>query len=661
MDCQFSIILILTVSGTVVQAKTFLCEENYSIGRCTITDVHTQDNRIYLISSSYKTISNLTILNSTMDDIPPISSSYSISLRYLNCIGCGLADITKHSFAPIPNLFTLNISFGSYKKLNKNLFSELTTLNLLNVSHGAIIEIDDAAFYNLKSLVTLTLSSNNITRITAKMFTPLENVRMLDLSYNHIETLDSGLFANNTNLIHLDLRYNDINRIDGRIFPRQSVVACSIIISYNKLTTLDLALLDTPGVLAEGNQINQINCNNSSKVTQLDLSNNSLTELGCISSLTQLTNLSLNYNNLGKLNQSSFAALTELRHLCLVSANIRQLEYGIFSHQNQLIHLDISKNHMGHFAMDLLLAARGLQFLYIDGNNITEFAYDDLKAFIFFQAIGIGNNDFNCTYLAQAVKYLNSNNITAIVASGQKVTDSHSINGIGCHDKKETDTPSWMPSGITNDNTTSAAVNTTVNVSLEAIIQQVDKVTKTMVEHEKYFKTLSEDIGAVKQQNFQMNSDVLTIKGDILKIELAKNNDSTSSSNAWWTQINQLNNITLEKQQISHRTQTQEIAELKFEIDKIGHKLGDVAAKMEKLMKEMALLPVSSSSGTTKTTSDSDYGLIRNVNIILITLILAFCVYKGYKFVRDDLPRIKRYNTANTLHTNIEMDSSSSK
>lgn len=686
MEFRFLVItLTLIVSLKLVKAKLFTCKENYRSNFCTITGVVEQDNIALEVLFGYindgTPITQLIISNSTMDEIPPISSqSKRLSLNYLCCVGCGLSDITKHSFTSLSQLISLNISFGSYQKLQKNVFSLLPSLTHLNVSHGAIAEIDAAAFFNLPKLQTLDLSHNNISKITSNMFTSLESVWLLDLSDNHIEILEDGLFVSNTKLHYLDLTHNLISRVEGRLFNPQYAVY-DVNISYNQLTTFNTSNMENVWIQhnkikqlyisssvqllnANNNEIENVTCDkNGSSINSLNLANNSLNELGCIGSLTALTTLYLNHNNLRKLNQSSFATLTELISLGLQSTNIDRLEYGVFSHQNKLQLLDLSFNRMAKINLDMLIAARNLQYLYIDGNNITEFSYNDLKtAFISFREIGLGDNDFNCTFLAQAIKQFNSDNIAAIVYYGNKVTDSHSINGIGCRESKEPTAPSWIASVVTGDNVTSDTIHIHVDSGVEEVIQQVEKLSQILTENDKKITKLSEDINAVKQQNFKMNSDILGNKAEILKIELTRNNNSTASSNLMWSQINQLNNITLEKQQISNRVLTQDINEIKFEIEKNSHKTSDIASKMEKLIKEVTMLQSSSGEGSTNNTkgnTNSDFDLIKNVNIILVSLIVAFCIYKGYKFVKNDLPRVKRYNTTNTLHTNIEMENSS--
>lgn len=151
MECMFLFVLILTlsVSEDLVQAKTITCADWYSYSpECKISDVRPQDSIEVVISSlsrffpqensslssqtttsgplwlqdstsqSLQPTIGLTIFNSAMNDFPPISFINSVRLYFLNCVGCGLTDISEHTFTPLllTNLFTLDISSGSFSK-----------------------------------------------------------------------------------------------------------------------------------------------------------------------------------------------------------------------------------------------------------------------------------------------------------------------------------------------------------------------------------------------------------------------------------------------------------------------------------------------------------------------------------------------------------------
>lgn len=448
-------IFLLTMSVKLVQPRKFSCLPDYYTHNCLIANVVPEDNSIELIPrSTVHNITSLKIENSTMDDFPPISANENFLLKSLICRNCGLNNINESSFFVLSSLESLDISFGSHSYLQTHSFSQLPKLELLNISHRTITEIDDGAFDNLSKLRKLYLSHNNITKITSKMFSSLTSVWFIDLKYNHIKTLDKDLFVNNRQLKCLKLDHNDISKIDGQLFNRESVLSW-LLLSHNELKVFDIPnakrvwidhneikQLFIPNTVqhlyADHNDIVKVTCDEvSSSINSLNLTENLLTELGCIGSLTELTNLYIGYNNLGRLNKSSLVALSNLTTLNLKSTNII-LEDGVFSHQNKLKNLDISYNQIGNFALEILFPARDLYDLRIDGNNITEFSYNDLGTmFTRLKTIGVGDNHFNCTFLRQAIEHLDSINISTYVSSRNNVTYSDNISGIGCENRTE--------------------------------------------------------------------------------------------------------------------------------------------------------------------------------------------------------------------------------
>lgn len=437
MTSRLILILILVVCGKLVQTKSFLCISQRHPEVCEINDVSAKDTSIVL-TTSHETIKELQIKNSTIDDIPPISSissNKSLDLSGLSCVKCGLTDIKESSFTAFSKLQFLDISFGSYSILQKNLFSRLPSLNSLLLNDGAIAEVDDTAFFNLTKLMHLSLKHNKISKIRSRMFASLESLWVLDLSYNHIRILDEGLFINNANLYILDLSHNHINRIDGQLFKPQHSAA-KVILSHNELTTLDtmkfsalelfvnhnkikvLSISNTVNSLyCDGNHIEKVICDErGSAITSLGLPNNSITELGCIGSLDQLKWLDLRYNKLAPLSG-------------LTKSNSKS-KAGIFSN---LRDIDISHNRMGNTAFELVFPAKSLEILRIHGNNITEIPYDLRTAFTNLTKIGIAENDFNCTFLEPVLDHLRLNDIQA---TGDYTY--YKFSDISCHDKNET-------------------------------------------------------------------------------------------------------------------------------------------------------------------------------------------------------------------------------
>lgn len=455
------LLTLLVVSAKKIKSKTFVCNEkfsSYTNRECTISDVTAHDHEITMSTKNTTIpISSLTILNSTINDILAISAT-NLKLRKLNCVGCGLRDMSNQSFSLMDTstLHWVNISYGSFEKLEKNFFSQLTVIAELDMSHGAITDIDDTAFYDLRILHYLDLSYNNITKLTPKMFTTLKSLHRLFLSHNHIECLEEGLFIKNTELLSVEFSHNDIKAIDGKLFA--STIWFQIIdLNHNQLKRLSIGSRELY-LNANNNDIENVVCDPTSNIKfiieRLHLLNNSLTDLGCIGSLTKLEILNLNNNKFVKLNRSSFSALTNLQSLSLKSSNIKELEDGVFSQQHSLKTLDISYNNLGYIDLKILSAAKNLEELYIGGNNITEFSFMHLKkTFSKLRTLGIEDNLFNCTFLAQAVKQLRNDNVELVISQVNKGKNSHHINGIGCRDKMESyTTTSKINVELTNKN-----------------------------------------------------------------------------------------------------------------------------------------------------------------------------------------------------------------
>lgn len=661
-----------------VNAKQFYCNENpsnqyyYSGTVCTLSGITIGDTLIEIRFQQRNYINNLTIVQSRLDDFQSNMFSGFSNINYLSCVNCGLPDISKHSFTGLSNLVSLNISFGTFTMLQKNLFSQTMKLQIFNASNGMIEEINDNAFANLVNLKTLDLSKNKIKKVTKEIFTPLENLVTLRLSYNEIEVLDEGIFVSNNKLDYLSLDHNNIAIIDSDIFDPNSKLTF-ITLSFNQLTVLNTTNLHAKYIFASNNnitrftiaeattylnlnqnQIHNVTCeSDNSQMTNLILSSNALKGLGCITSLKDLKYLDLSFNEIGKLNPNSFAMLTNIETLKLKSSKISNLVFGVFSHQNNLKNLDISYNYLGNVPLNVFLAATNLKTLFIDGNNITEFSYHDLKlAFKSIVTIGVGDNNFNCTFLAEAIKFLNGQDVKTIVSTGEKVIDSHNINGISCKDKS---TPVWIKPKTNNtsnaDNVISNSNGMYNDEEIRSIIDQIQSLIEAKDVNHDLVTKLSEDFQMMNQRVSEINYSFLENKSEILKLELAVTNNKTNSSNSMiWMLINQLNNITLEKQLLNNRAQVQEINNIRFEMDKLSYKLNEMSTKLSTYISR------SSSSGIGDlSNSSNDVSFIKTINIILLTLVVIFCFYKGYKFIKNDFPSIRRYNTQNTVHTSLEM------
>lgn len=493
--------------------KVFYCHDDIFFSTCAISGVTSDDKFIEIKfkekSFGYRyenSIESLTFENSTIENFPKITTTKS-NILTLNCIGCGLRNLSAQSFDGLVNLTRLDISYHALKKLPDNLFGQMSKLENLNVSYGSIEIIEKNAFANLTKVEKLDLSYNNIKLLTEETFTPLISLEKVYLNHNKIKELNGRIFYNNIKLSYIYLGNNKMKTFNGEIFnPNNDLKLLEI--GSNELISLDtfnIKLLDyyyykTRSLDASNNKISQLSIGNNiyglkvqhnniqrvvcesgrSLLGYLNLSNNALNELGCISSLSNLRTLDLRFNNISHLDHDYFAYLNNLNALYLRSNKIKNLPLGIFSHQIELTTLDISYNQLGNIQFDVFVSLTTLSSLYIDGNNITEFPYKILKSmFKGFRTIGIGNNNFNCSFLIEAIKYLNEQKIKAIVSSGEKVIQSHNINGIGCTETTPNITET-LTKQETSFSTETFVQNTKDCVVIQHNVPSSDKFIKTM-------------------------------------------------------------------------------------------------------------------------------------------------------------------------------------
>ena len=100
-------------------------------------------------------------------------------------------------------------------------------------------------------------------------------------------------------------------------------------------------------------------------LTQLTLSNNSISDISAVSGLTNLTQLSLDDNNISDI--SAVSGLTNLRTLNLARNEIRYI--SVLSNLIKLTNLDLSHNEIRDFSVLSTLKTK-LATLYLDGSKI---------------------------------------------------------------------------------------------------------------------------------------------------------------------------------------------------------------------------------------------------------------------------------------------------
>lgn len=120
-----------------------------------------------------------------------------------------------------------------------------------------------------------------------------------------------------------------------------------------------------------------------------------------------------------------------MENLLLRSTNLSNINFGTFFRQKELKVLDISYNNLNKINFDVFLPyLKNLETLYIDGNNLTEIEGLTNTLFPQLSALGISNNNFNCTYLAKLLRTLKWEELALSV--DPDLVDSTHVNGIAC-------------------------------------------------------------------------------------------------------------------------------------------------------------------------------------------------------------------------------------
>ena len=374
----------------------------------------------------------------------------------LDASDIGLEDIFEGIFLG-RKWMTIILSKNLLKKLTGKLFANMS-IKLLDLSDNQIEFIEDEVFSGIEagalklsnnkitstSFVssmsfynTLELDSNEIQEIGTIMQTPKNwkpitylfgiNSPKLVLAGNKIKKFNCdsqfkfSILSLQSNLELTDVMLNDCNIVNLNIASCGNLKTIKL---NDKLENLD----------AENNNLINIDLKSAKNMTQLDVSNNSLSSdsIQEILQMGQLLALDLSRNIIGELNVSTFHKLNSIISLKLQATGISNIQFGTFSHQHNLKLLDISDNNLMSFDMNMLLSMNSLMSLDLGGNQLTKL--DNLEGHIFtlplMKIIDISKNNWTCDYLINLIKRFQILGISLQLT--EVVTHDTNIKGIGC-------------------------------------------------------------------------------------------------------------------------------------------------------------------------------------------------------------------------------------
>lgn len=393
------------------------------------TKIQSFQNRMF---SNFGSVVNLDAPNIGLEEI--LEGAF-VGKRWLNIVLSNnlLKKLTGKTFANMA-MKLLDLSDNQIEVIDDEVFSgiEVTILKLSNNKIISTSFVSFMSFYN-----TLELDSNEIVEIGTIMQLPKTwktitflfgiNSPKLVLAGNKIKKFNCdsqfkfSVVSLQSNLELTDVILNDCN------IANLNIAKCGNLktIAFNdKLENLD----------AEVNNLKSIDLKSAKNLTQLDLSNNSLTpdSIQEVLQIGQLLALDLSRNFIGELNVSTFHKLNSLISLKLQATELSNIQFGTFSHQHNLKLLDISDNNLKTFDMNMLLSMNNLLSLDLGGNQLTKL--DNIESHIFtlplMKLIDISNNNWTCNYLMNLIKRFQL--LGVAMQLSKVITHETNIKGIGC-------------------------------------------------------------------------------------------------------------------------------------------------------------------------------------------------------------------------------------
>lgn len=387
--------------------------------------------------------------NCTLSSIPKGIFEAFPNLKTMYTWNAGIETVSKNDFRNALQLRVIDLSQNQIKKVMDSTFFWAIDLEFIDLSQNKINLIEKNAFHGLISLRVLYLQNNVIDELAPGTFHLLPMLETIHLNDNTVKSIDEFLFSKNVKLKNILLNDNQIQTIAGSTFQHLQRLE-NFDLHNNPTEDLDLLVVDavytnirnincvgcyigrrTKKLLASNNNISYIIQNGTGLVVDLDLSHNNLSSVKNLTKLNVLKNLDLSHNQIRDIDVRTFANMTQLESLKLKQSGLSRISFGLFSHKPKLKVLDISFNSLRTVDLNMFTAITNLRSLYLEGNHLTEINLSEIKQYFpLLTKIGIAKNNWKCSYLAEAVKMLESNSIELNSVGLTKKTSN--IKGIPC-------------------------------------------------------------------------------------------------------------------------------------------------------------------------------------------------------------------------------------
>ncbi|XP_045932507.1 asporin [Micropterus dolomieu] len=226
---------------------------------------------------------------------------------------------------------------------------------ILDLQNNDITEIKEDDFKGLNKLYGLFLINNKISKIHPKAFRNMERLRLLYLSYNLLTEIPANLPPN---VIELRFHENKINRIQKDAFK-----------GLRKLHVLEL------GANPLANSGIELGAFNGLSTLYVGLAEAKLTAVPK-DLPSSMTDLSLDYNKISKVEIEDFIRYKNLQRLGLGFNQIKFVENGSFASIPNIREVHLDNNRLKKVPPGLS-SLRYLQVIFLHGNKISSVGVND--------------------------------------------------------------------------------------------------------------------------------------------------------------------------------------------------------------------------------------------------------------------------------------------
>lgn len=265
-------------------------------------------------------------------------------------------------------LKALSLAGNLLKEVPQPSLSKCTKLTHINLGYNQITEISPEDFVGWGEFIdTILLQNNHIIGIANNVFKNTPNLRELSLSFNRLIDIESDAFVDLAgSLESLEISFG-LYRDD---FPEELLVS---------LTSLSWLSLDNNNLrVISGKALS-----NLKKLQYLNLDSNLFTEIpfGLFSSRIHkhLRDIRLSYNHINVLESYTFSNLSNLQTIILSGNNIRIIHPKTFENLPNLISVLLSQNRINTLHPGCFKNIPRLMKLDLQLNEIREFSLSSLQ------------------------------------------------------------------------------------------------------------------------------------------------------------------------------------------------------------------------------------------------------------------------------------------